>query len=112
MPADQDSSDNKLLDVDQPQGWATAFPIARQSISIAPPPIPTTSIQSNSVPTPGFLPDHAHAQDQDQGFTITQQSISTTPPPIPTATIQHNSMPLPPEAQYSSRDALFEAIQA
>ena len=34
------------------------------------------------------------------------------PPPIPATTIQYNSMPLPLEALYSSREALFEAIQA
>ena len=87
--------------------------IARQSISIAPPLIPAASIQHNSVPA---LPDYAalpdHTQDQDQDCTIVEQSISMVPPPIPTASIQHNSMPLPPEAQYPSKEALFEAIQA
>ena len=88
--------------------------IARQSISMAPPLIPAASMQHNSVPTPGFLPDHAHAYAyaQDQGFAIAQQSISMAPPPIPAASMQHNPMPLPPIAQYTSKEALFEAIQA
>ena len=81
---------------------------------MAPPLVPAASMQHNLVPTPGFLPDHAHAYAyaQDQGFAIAQQSISMAPPPIPATAIQHNSMPLPPEALYSSREALFKAIQA
>ena len=109
MPANQDS-DDELLDVAQPQDWATASAIARQSISMALPLIPTASIQQNSVPTPGFLPDHTHAQDQS--FAIARQSISIAPLPIPTTTTQHNLMPLPLIAQYPSKEALFKAIQA
>ena len=60
-----------------------------------------------------LLLDHAaYANAQDQGFTVAIQSDSITPPPIPTALVQQNSMPLPPEAQYPSREALFEAIRA
>ena len=110
IPADQ-HSDDELPDVSQPQGWATAYAVARQSISMVQPPIPTTAMQHNSVPT---LPDYATLPDytQDQDFATAQQSISMAPPPIPATAIQHNSMPLPPEALYSSREALFKAIQA
>ena len=65
------------------------------------------------MPTPGLLPDHAQdLPDHAQGLSIAQQSISTMLPPIPTTSMQYNSMPLPLEAQYASRQALLEAIQA
>ena len=43
---------------------------------------------------------------------MTRQPVPTTLPLNYTATIQQGIMPLPPQAQYTSREALFEAIQA
>ena len=50
--------------------------------------------------------------NQAQDPTMTGQSIPTILPPNPTALTQPSTMPLPPEAQYTSRTALLEAIQA
>ena len=92
--------------LDQDQDHATS----RQSISTTQPPIPTTSTQQVYIQDSDDqeLPDLAQAQ----GWAIARQSISTALPPIPTIQVQQNSMPLPPEAQYPSKEALFEAIQA
>ena len=67
--------------------------------------LPTGTSQAQAQDLPN-LPDQA------QGPTTTGQPVPTTLPLNPTAIIQQGIMPLPPQAQYTSREALFKAIQA
>ena len=90
-----------------------AFSSVLQSNTTTPPPIPTAPTQNRtSLPISEAILMDLDLLDQVQNHAIAPQSASTTPSPIPAAPIQQNSMPLPLEAQYPSREALFEAIRA
>ena len=91
--------------------------IVLQSISTSPPPIPAASMQHDSMPadqdsSDNELPDVSQPQGWPIALAIAQQSISIALAPNPATAIPHNPMPLPLEAQYPSKEALFEAIQA